>query len=286
MFPELKYTDIYDPRSITGSFLLHAGAVLFLLIVGAEGAERNWTPLAVMDLAYYDPLGGNPGGLGQGTPEEGPVDQPATSPLPTPPPEIFEPEPEPMAVPEDMFPSFIESSSEEAVPIAPPPPPEVVEKPKPKPKPKPKIVPVSVPAVSPNLAAEGQAGSENVGGGPGGGAGGGPGDGQGGLGGGTGRGNPRVLDAYVSKIRVRLDRNKKYPTEAIAKNLRGIVEINFTIAQNGMVSRPRIVHSSGHSSLDDEVVALVQRVSPLPPIPTEINRTSLNLTVPVQFARR
>jgi protein TonB len=284
MFQELKFTDFYDPRSITASFLIHAGAVLVLLFFGAEQAERNWTPLAVMDLAHYDPLGGNPGGLGQGTPEEGPVDRPASSPESTPPPEMFQPEPEHVAVPDDMFPSFIESSSVEAVPIAPPPPPEAIEKPKPKPKPKVKAP--APPAVSPNLAPAAQAGPQEAGGGPGGGAGGGPGDGQGGLGGGTGRGNPKVLDAYVSKIRLRLDRNKKYPTEAVSKNLRGVVEINFTIAQNGAVTRPRIVHSSGHSSLDDEVVALVRRVSPLPPIPEEINRTSLNLTVPVQFARR
>jgi protein TonB len=72
----------------------------------------------------------------------------------------------------------------------------------------------------------------------------------------------------------------------MSRNLKGIVEVNFTISQDGQVSRARIVRGSGHSSLDDEVIALVKRVSPLPPIPTEINRTTLNLTVPVQFTRR
>ncbi|MDR1083539.1 MAG: energy transducer TonB [Deltaproteobacteria bacterium] len=285
MYFDLEKHHLYNYRAVAGSFFLHLGAVSIIVLLGVANAEHQFKPLAVMDLAYYDPLGGNPGGLGQGTPEEGPVDQPASESESRPlPPELFEPEPVSVSVPDDIFPSFLESTSEEAIPVTPPPPPELVEKPKPKPKPK--VQQPQKTVNEPRTETVGQTGPTAVGGGPGGGAGGGPGDGQGGYGGGTGRGSPKVLDAYVSKVRLRLDRKKKYPSEAAARNLKGIVEINFTISQDGQVTRPRIVQGSGHSSLDDEVMALVRRVSPLPPIPAEINRTSLNLTVPVQFSRR
>ncbi|MDR2460367.1 MAG: hypothetical protein LBE38_06250 [Deltaproteobacteria bacterium] len=41
----------------------------------------------------------------------------------------------------------------------------------------------------------------------------------------TGKGTARILDSYISKVRNKMDRNKKYPARTNATS--GVVEINF-----------------------------------------------------------
>jgi protein TonB len=110
------------------------------------------------------------------------------------------------------------------------------------------------------------------------------GPGKGGGGGGTGKGSSRALDAYVSRVRTVLDRNKKYPSSTGARS--GIVEVSFTIRRDGSVAGTRIASGSGDSSFDDEALALVKRVTPFAPIPPEVGRESLTLSVPIVFRRR
>jgi protein TonB len=52
----------------------------------------------------------------------------------------------------------------------------------------------------------------------------------------------------------------------------------------GQVTSLRLVESSGSRALDNEVMALLKRLSPVPPIPQELNRQSMSLTIPVVFS--
>jgi protein TonB len=81
-----------------------------------------------------------------------------------------------------------------------------------------------------------------------------------------------------------MDRNKKYP--ARGRDLTGQVGVNFTVRSDGSVTGAKIVSSSGHELLDDEVMALVRRVQPFSPIPAELGKDSINITVPVVFSGR
>jgi protein TonB len=110
--------------------------------------------------------------------------------------------------------------------------------------------------------------------------------GRGGAGGGSGQGTRNALQAYSSLIRRRLERNKKYPPAAQARRITGLVTVSFTVSRSGAVSGTRLVGSSGQSLLDDEVMALLRRVSPLPPIPSEVTQNSVTLTVPISFSVR
>jgi protein TonB len=290
---------------------LHLLVILVFIVAGYISSENKYQPLAVMEFAYYDPEGGTPGG-GEGVepstgPEPGlgdpqPVgEQPALEPAepepaepvqietPVKPPEtsliedILEPEPEvePEVETSDL-PEAVTSTAEEAVPLPPPPVQEAEPKPKPKPKPAPK-------AAAPKPAPEAKAEPETVGGAGGGAlpgeakAGGGVGSGRGGIGGGTGIGNPNALNAYAAKIRARLNLYKKYPLEAAASRIGGVVTVNFTVNRQGEVITSRLVKSSGHSILDQEAMALLRRCNPFPPIPKELTRDTLNLTVPINF---
>jgi protein TonB len=262
-------------RAVWAAVFLHAGVLLG--IMWAAGAEpvNPFQPLAVVDFAHFDPEGGEPGGgLDDDAAAEAAVAEPETQPeesadmQPEP-----EPTPEPEAEPEpETEPEIIESASEQADPLPPPPLPE--NKP-PKPKPKPKPAPKQS---GPQRTEAGAEGGKLPGGGPG--------QGQGGLGGGSGQGNPDEMKAYLARVRKRLTASKKYPPAARAQKLEGVATVSFLLAPDGRVLSSRLAKSSGHPALDEEVMALVRRVSPLPPRPKDLPQDNLSLTVPIQFSLR
>jgi protein TonB len=271
-------------RAVAVSLSLHFSVAGFLVFLGIEG-HRSPPEEAVFHLADYDPLGGSPGGSGWGLPETE-----SWAPPPEPEPHL-EPEPETEPEPPPLLDFELVSASEAGEEINLPPPEPEKPKPKPNPKPKPETPRNAEPAREtaaaqpdtvrasggpPAPAAGQRAGAGDSG------PSGGPGSGRGGTGGGSGRGGRGILDAYVSKVRNRMDRNKKYP--ARGRDLTGKVDVNFTVKADGSVSGARIVASSGHDLLDDEVMALVRRVAPFAPIPAELGRDSINITVPVVFA--
>ncbi|MDR2422888.1 MAG: energy transducer TonB [Deltaproteobacteria bacterium] len=118
------------------SGLIHFFALIMVIAVGHAQPKQDFTPIAVVDFANFDPEGGDP----EGGEEEKPPEPPS------PPPEPEEPE---------ELPDLVESQAEEAPEIAPPPPPE---KKKPERK-KPKVQPPP-PAGPPSpVAGTGQGGS-------------------------------------------------------------------------------------------------------------------------------
>lgn len=264
-----KYEKNVLRYSVAAAILLHVSVVLFLLLGGTAESENRYKPLAVVEFARFDPEGGQPGGGESESTEPEPAVAPEPEPVtPLEPEPIVEPEPEPEP---EVLPKVVESVSEKANPAPPPPPPK--EKPKEKPKPKPKAAPAAAKKgddASPGPAAPG----------------GGPGDGQGGIGGGTGSGNPNAFKAYTAAIQRKLNRYKKYPPGARSRKVEGVVTVNFTVNRQGEVTSSRLVKSSGHSELDEEVMALLKRVSPFTPMPKEMTQTSINLTAPIHFALR
>lgn len=281
---EIRYEKFALRWAVTLAIALHLGVGLGLVLAGQSEPEEKYKPLAVMDFAHYDPDGGEPGGADNDEVSSGPesVPEPAPPPEPEPIPEP-EPEPEPEIEPEPA-PEILESLSEKAEVIPPPPPKEepkpVPPKPKEKPKPKPKPKPVPAKETNQVKSPGGGAGAEIKQGG------GGPGTGKGGVGGGKGTGNPNALNAYTSQIRRRLERYKKYPPAAQAQKLQGTATVSFTVDRNGSLRSPRLVKSSGHKVLDEEVMALLLRAAPMPAFPKELTQNSISLTVPIRFSSR
>ena len=91
---------------------------------------------------------------------------------------------------------------------------------------------------------------------------------------------------YVSLIRAQLERNKVYPRSAQQRRQQGRAMVRIAIDRAGHVIQYRLESSSGHELLDREVVAMIQRASPLPPVPPSFNGESLELVVPVEFFLR
>ena len=89
--------------------------------------------------------------------------------------------------------------------------------------------------------------------------------------------------SYASIIAGILQRNKRYPRDALLSNLEGVVRAYFVINHQGHVIGYRIDERSGIDSLDQEVISLLRRVR-FPPIPDDggdPQRREFNL--PIEF---
>ncbi|MBP2305557.1 TonB family protein [Azospirillum melinis] len=89
---------------------------------------------------------------------------------------------------------------------------------------------------------------------------------------------------YFGTIQARLARHKTYPQAARLKREEGTVVVRFTIVADGTITGWAVVQGSGHGSLDRAAEEMIQRASPLPPIPAGMGRAQIDITLPVRYA--
>lgn len=98
--------------------------------------------------------------------------------------------------------------------------------------------------------------------------------------------DPRAKQAqlnYYQTLMAYLARRKQYPAEAKKAGQQGVVTVRFTIDRKGNVSGEGIKKSSGHAVLDNETLALLRRVSPLPAMPASMKQDSVTLSLPIEY---
>ena len=59
--------------------------------------------------------------------------------------------------------------------------------------------------------------------------------------------------------------------------------LGFSVDRSGRVLTRRVVQSSGHPDLSQEVMEMVMRAQPLPAFPPSMTQSELDLTVPISF---
>lgn len=107
--------------------------------------------------------------------------------------------------------------------------------------------------------------------------------GQGAAGAGAGPSGAEA-SGYADRIAAWLERHKRYPRISRRMGEQGVVTLQFTLDGEGRVLGQRILQSSGHDRLDQEVLALLERASPMPRPPGNAGRISL--AVPIVFSLR
>ena len=95
-----------------------------------------------------------------------------------------------------------------------------------------------------------------------------------------------AIASWRDLVVARLQQNKRYPSAAEARRDQGTVTLSFTVDRSGRVLARSIIRSSGVSSLDEEVLAMIHRAQPLPAFPAAMIQQSVNLTVPIRFSLR
>jgi protein TonB len=80
-----------------------------------------------------------------------------------------------------------------------------------------------------------------------------------------------------------LQKHQKYPRSALRRNIEGTAFIRFRMDRSGKLLSYSIVRSSGHEVLDEEALAMMERADPLPPLPPELPRETIEIDVPMDF---
>jgi len=95
-----------------------------------------------------------------------------------------------------------------------------------------------------------------------------------------------IPSSWRNALYAHLNRFKHYPQDAKDEHRQGTALLSFTLDRDGKVLDFFLVRSSGDSSLDKEVLAMIERASPLPIPPPEVEEPNLHLVVPIQFSLR
>jgi len=103
---------------------------------------------------------------------------------------------------------------------------------------------------------------------------------------GTASHNPDAVPNWKSQLVARLERYKRYPSQAQSRGEQGVAQLAFSVDRSGGVHHARILRSSGSSLLDEATLALVERAAPLPPPPPEISGAQIAIVVPIRYNMR
>jgi protein TonB len=95
-------------------------------------------------------------------------------------------------------------------------------------------------------------------------------------------GSTTAQRAYLGKLRTHLEQNKVNPRTQIV----GTALVQFTVDAEGAVTSRKIVKSSGSEPLDEAALASIDRASPFPPIPKDVGRRTMQVSVPFKFTVR
>lgn len=95
--------------------------------------------------------------------------------------------------------------------------------------------------------------------------------------------NVRAEQKWFGRLAAHLERHKRYPHAALSRRKEGMVHVRFVVASDGAIVAPELVSSSGVTELDEEVLDLMRRASPVPKPPPDVNPF---VTVPISFTMK
>ena len=87
---------------------------------------------------------------------------------------------------------------------------------------------------------------------------------------------------WEAQILAHLEKHRRYPASARARQQQGIAHIRFRMNREGRVLSSEVLRSSGSAVLDWAALKTLRRAQPLPRIPAE-KPDPLELVVPVEF---
>lgn len=88
--------------------------------------------------------------------------------------------------------------------------------------------------------------------------------------------------AYLGKLRTHLEHSKVNPRTTLI----GVAVVRLTVKSDGVLLSHRIVKSSGSKVLDNAALASIKGAAPFPPIPSEVGRETVEVSVPFKFSVR
>jgi periplasmic protein TonB len=87
---------------------------------------------------------------------------------------------------------------------------------------------------------------------------------------------------YLGKLRTHLEKRKINPRTRQV----GTAIVRFSVDASGQLLTREIATSSGNKQLDDAAIASIEKAAPFPPMPEELNKEPLVVSVPFRFTVR
>lgn len=88
---------------------------------------------------------------------------------------------------------------------------------------------------------------------------------------------------YLTKLRAKIDRNKKYPSISRRLKEQGIVSVSFRVLKNGLFENIKVSKGSGKRRLDKAAIKALEKTNHFGTFPKEIKDDFLDITVQIAF---
>ena len=88
---------------------------------------------------------------------------------------------------------------------------------------------------------------------------------------------------YKSVVSGHIGRSKFSPPQSRKAGLSGVVQVQFTIDRSGSVKNVSVAASSGHAILDQEALAHIRKISPVPAFPRNLRKAEIPLKIKLKY---
>ena len=89
---------------------------------------------------------------------------------------------------------------------------------------------------------------------------------------------------YIAKLMRHLQRYKQYPAILKKNHIEGKPVIRFSINKSGHVTNVEVKKHAKSAELDQAAMDVFRRASPLPKIPSELERETLTMSLPIEYS--
>lgn len=96
-------------------------------------------------------------------------------------------------------------------------------------------------------------------------------------------GNADAQASYVARLQAWLARHKRYPRTARRRGVEGDAVLRFVVDRAGSVRSFGLDKGTGSGLLDREVREMLERASPLPPVPADFGAETVEVVITVRF---
>lgn len=95
--------------------------------------------------------------------------------------------------------------------------------------------------------------------------------------------NSEILRQFLTLIRKKIESKKKYPMSARNAGIEGSSEVKMTILKDGQLEKVEIIDSSGSEVLDNAAIESIRGATPFPPIPPNLKRDKIEMSILLVF---
>ncbi|MBW2108567.1 MAG: energy transducer TonB [Deltaproteobacteria bacterium] len=96
-------------------------------------------------------------------------------------------------------------------------------------------------------------------------------------------GDDVISHSYLEMVRLKIERHKRYPGSARARQIEGCVTIRFVITPEGHAQTVQVVKTSGYRMLDKAALRAVKDAAPFPKPPRHLFSGEIPLEITIVF---